>query len=91
MLQVRFFEGPNGAIVILDVTHQAVSNEIGATKLRGRLSRELGGCPVLLRCRIAGALCASGEPSLLRYALDPMIDALPLVGLDLDPPWAHAA
>lgn len=88
---VRFIETPNGPIVVADTPPQLLIDDISATRLRKRLSRTLGEIPVLLRCRIGNSLSFNGDPNLQRHALDPMLDALPVVRIDLDPSLQEAA
>ncbi len=91
MLTVRFIETPNGPIVISDTPPQLLMDEIAATRLRKRLCRNLGDIPVLLRCRIGSSISFNGDPNLQRYAVDPVIDVLPVVGIDLEPSPREAA
>jgi hypothetical protein len=88
---LRFIETPNGPIAVADITPQLLIDEVAATRLRERLTRTLGEIPVLLRCRIGKSLSFSGDPNLQRYAVDPMIDVLPAVRIDLDPSLQEAA
>jgi hypothetical protein len=82
---------PQGPIVVADIPPQLLMDEPAATRLRWRLSRALGEIPVLLRCGIGNSLSFSGDPNLQRYAVGPMIDALPAVRINLGPPLREAA
>lgn len=91
MLTVRFIETHNGPIVVVDTPPQLLMDEVAATRLRKRLSRTLGDIPVLLHCRIGSSISCNGDPNLQRYAVDPMIEAQPVVGIDLEPSLQNAA
>ena len=86
-----FVETPNTTILVVDIEPQLMMNELLATKLRKRLSGRLGGMPVLLRCQVGGAFFFNGDRSLWRYGIDPVVDALPSVAIDVDPPLDEAA
>jgi hypothetical protein len=91
MLFVRFIDSPNGPIVVQDVAREVLQDEVKSTRIRRLLSRSLGGAPVLLRCVDEVAMSFSGDPALHRYGLGASIDAMPLVGIDLDAPFPQAA
>ncbi len=91
LTNVRFVETPNGPVVIADVGALVLLDEIGARRLRQRLSRGLGNARVLLRCPLNNSIAFSGDPNLRRYAVDPVVDSLPVVGIDLEPQWSEAA
>jgi hypothetical protein len=86
-LSLSFFETPNGPLAVVHVQPQQLADEITATRLRRSLSRSLGGLPVILRCRIASSVSFSADDHLRGYAVDPVIDCLPVMslshGLDL--------
>jgi hypothetical protein len=87
----RFVDAPSGLGVIADVDRRLLTDEIAARRLRNRLSQTLGGVPVLLRCRTGDSFAFDGDLGLRRYAADPMLDLLPAVGIDLEPPVDQAA
>jgi hypothetical protein len=84
MSDTRYVETPNATILIVDIEPQLMMDELSATKVRKRLSRTRGGMPVLLRCEIGGAFFFNGDRGLWRYGIDPVVDALPSVLIDLD-------
>jgi hypothetical protein len=88
---VRFIDTPNGPIVVADAEPKVLGDEIYARKLRQSLCRALGNIPVLLRSQAGGSFSFNGDASLRRYAVDPTVDAMPAVGVDLDPPTRKAA
>jgi hypothetical protein len=90
-MQPRFVETPNTPILVVDIEPQLMMNELSMTKLGRRLSARLGGMPVVLRCQIGGSFWFSGERSLWRYAIDPVVDVLPPVAIDLDSLLGEAA
>jgi hypothetical protein len=79
-----FVETPNTPILVVDIEPQLMMNELSATKLRKRLSGRLGGMPVLLRCQIGDSFWFNGERNLWRYAVDPIVDVLPSVAVNVD-------
>jgi hypothetical protein len=92
MLQTaRFLETPNGPIVVVDLPRQMLKDEASATRLRRRLSRALGEMPVVLRCKTDGSVAFNSDLNLQRYAVDPMMDALPAVRIELEPSLREAA
>jgi hypothetical protein len=88
---VRFLDSPNGPIAIADVEAQILTDELSTRRFRQRLAQALGGLPILMRCQTGSSVQCDGPPSLRRYALDPMVEALPPVGIDLNPPVDKAA
>jgi hypothetical protein len=88
---VRFLEGPNGAIAIADVEAAVLADELAAKRLQRSITRGLGGVAVVLRARAGGTFTLGGDASLWRYAVDPAIDALPPVDINLNPPQRDAA
>jgi hypothetical protein len=88
---VRFIETPNGPVVVADTEPQLMMDDVAARRLRTRLSRALGNAPVLLRCQIGSSVSFNGDPGLQRHAVDPMVDAMPSVGIELDPPLREVA
>jgi hypothetical protein len=91
MPRKRYVETPNATIMVMDIEPQLMMNELVATKFRKRLSATHGGIPVLLRCQVGDAFFFNGDRSLWRYGIDPIIDALPSVVIDLDSPLDEAA
>ena len=90
-LRARFIDGPNGPIVVVDVEPQQLADDLAAARFRSDASRALGGAPVLLRCQLGETLAVSGEPHLYRYGVDPVVDVLPVVSLNLESVTAAAA
>jgi len=88
---VRFVDTPNGPLVVADAEPALLMNEVSARRLRRDLSRALGETPVLLRCQIGSSWSFAGDPSLCRYAVDPLLETLPRVSLDIEPPPQRAA
>lgn len=88
---VRFVDAPGGLGVIADVDQRVLMDEIAARRLRNRLSQTFGGVAVLLRCRTVDSFAFDGDLGLQRYAADPMLDLLPAVGIDFEPPVDQAA
>jgi hypothetical protein len=91
MLEARFMDTPTGTLVVVDMTPGLLTDEIASRRFRLTLSRALGDISVILRSRVGESLQFSCDPSLRRYAVDPMVDALPVVGVDLHPPLSEAA
>jgi hypothetical protein len=90
-MQAHFLDTPNGSVVVIDVRLPLLQDEVAAARLRRHISLRLGEQPVLLRCRHGNSFTFNGDPNLRRYAVDPAIDALPVVDIDLDPPSHEAA
>lgn len=91
MQTIRFIETPNGPIAVAEVPRELLADAIAATRLRMRLSRTLGDIPVLLRCKSGNSFTFDGPPHLQRYAVDPMLDALPAVGFCIEASREEAA
>ena len=83
IVKTHFVEHPNGIIAVADIEPQQAMDQTVAASLGRRLSAKLGGLPALLRCRIGSAFFFHGDASLYRYGVDPMIDALPIVEIDV--------
>jgi hypothetical protein len=84
MSDTRYVETPNATILVVDIEPQLMMNERLATKFRKRLSATRGGMPVLLRCQVGEAFFFNGDRSLWRYGIDPVVDALPSVAIEVD-------
>jgi hypothetical protein len=82
-VRARFLEGPNEAIVIVDVEPHQLADTRAAARFCAEASKALGGAPVLLRCQLGDTVAVSGDRHLHRYGLDPIIDALPVVNVNL--------
>lgn len=82
-LNARVIEGPNGAIAVADVSPEQVTDEKTARRLLRRLSMALGGSDAVLRCKRGDALMLEGERHLYRYAVDPMLEVLPIVTVNV--------
>lgn len=91
MQTIRFIETPNGPTAVAEAPRDLLADVISATRLRMRLSRTLGDIPVLLRCKSGDSFIFNGPPYLQRYAVDPMFDALPAVGICLESSLEEAA
>lgn len=82
-IDARVIEGPNGSIAVADVQPQQVMDKAMAARLLRRLSTALGGMPALLRCRLGDTFVFHGECHLYRYGVDPILDVLPVVKIDV--------
>jgi hypothetical protein len=85
----RFIESPNGPVVVADAQPQVLMDQKLAVSLCNRLSTTLGGMPALLRCRLGDTFVLSGSEHLRHYGVDPILEALPLVRIDIEP--GHAS
>lgn len=85
----RFIDAFDGPVLVIDVSADTLADQDAATRLRKSLSRTLAELPVLLRSKKAGSLSYEGEPHLHRYAVDPVVDAYPVVNLQI--PLCEAA
>ena len=82
-LVTRVIDGPNGMIAVADVSPEQVTDQKAARSLLKRLSRALGGAEAVLRCRRGSTFMLQGECHLYRYAVDPTLDVLPTVTVNL--------
>jgi hypothetical protein len=82
-LITRVINGPNGAIAVADVSPEQVTDQKAARRLLGRLSMALGGAEAVLRCRRGSTFMLEGEGHLYRYAVDPVLDVLPTVTVNV--------
>jgi hypothetical protein len=87
----RVIEGPNGAIAVADVSPEQVSDERTARRLLTRLSLALGGSEAVLRCKRGGTFMLEGEHHLYPYAVDPILDVLPTVIVNVSGASGQAA
>ncbi len=81
--KTRFIGAPDETVVVVDVPMYTFDDRDAAMRLRKCLSRSLGELPVLLRCSGDGSLSYEGEPHLHRFALDPVVDAHPVVNVEI--------
>jgi hypothetical protein len=82
-LTARVIDGPNGIIAVADVSPEQVADQNAARRLLRRLSMALGGAEAVLRCKRGNAFVLEGEGHLYRYAVDPMLDVLPTVTVNV--------
>jgi hypothetical protein len=82
-LNVRFIDTPEVPIVVVDVEPSVLADEVGAKRLCKLLGRTLGDLPVLLRSSCEQTVRLEGPSHLSRYALDPVIDAYPVVSIQV--------
>jgi hypothetical protein len=82
-LQTHLVEHPNGTIAVADVEPQVAADRAMTASLRRRLSASLGGMPALLRCKLGDTFVLSGEEHLYRYGVDPVVDVLPVIEIDI--------
>ena len=82
-LNVRFIDTPDVPIVVVEVAPSVLEDEVGAKRLCKLLSRALGDLPVLLRSTGEQAVRFEGPSHLSRYALDPVVDAYPVVSIEV--------
>jgi hypothetical protein len=83
LLDIRFVDSPNGSIAVADVQPQLVMDKALAPRLCRRLSDALGGMPALLRCQLGDTFVLACEPHLRRYGVDPILDTLQPVKVEL--------
>jgi hypothetical protein len=83
ILDTRLIESPNGSIAVADVQPLLVMDKALAPHLRGRLSNALGGMPALLRCQLGSVFMLDCEPHLRRYGVDPILDVLPAIKIEV--------
>jgi hypothetical protein len=84
-LAARFISTPNEPIVIANASPEVLRDSAGAARLRRSLSRALADLPVALRNRQDNVYAIDGDEAAMRYAFDPMLDTLPVVGIVLEP------
>jgi hypothetical protein len=89
VLYAHFFESPNGPVVIAKAEPLTLMDSALADRIHRILTNRLGGMPVVLRCQLHDTFLLRGDRSLYRYAVDPAVDMLPLVRLDLEPKTAQ--
>jgi hypothetical protein len=82
-LTTRVIDGPNGMIAVADVSPEQVTDEKTARAMLRRLSMALGGADAVLRCKRGNAFVLEGEPHLYRYAVEPVLDVLPTVTVNV--------
>jgi hypothetical protein len=78
-LNARVMDGPNGVIAVGDVTVGQVRDKKTAKRLLMFLRVAFGGAEAVLRCKQGDTFILEGEPCLYRYAVDPLVDVLPVV------------
>lgn len=83
LLDTRLIESPNGSIAVADVQPQLLMDKALAPRLRRRLSNVLGGMPALLRCQLGNTFVLDCEPHLRRYGVDPILDVLPTIKIEV--------
>jgi hypothetical protein len=84
-LEARFISTPNEPIVIANASPELLRDTAGAAQLRRSLSRSLGELPVVLRYRQGNIYAIDGDEIGRRYAFDPLLESLPVVGIVLEP------
>jgi hypothetical protein len=89
--RVSFVAAYDGPVVIEHVPPSALADPDAAQRSCRRLSRALGGLPVIQRSAAGNAMLFGGDPSLRRFAADPVVDCLPVVELAVRVPLAAAA
>ncbi len=82
-LTARVIDGPNGMIAVADVSPEQVTDQKAARRLLKRLSMALGGAEAVLRCKRGSTFILEGECHLYRYAVDPILDVLPTVTVNV--------
>lgn len=82
-LHVRFIDTPEVPIVVVEVNASVLEDEVGAKRLCRSLGRTLGDLPVLLRSTDRQTVRFEGPSHLSRYALDPVVDAYPVLSIEL--------
>jgi hypothetical protein len=84
-LEARFISTPNEPIAIVNASPEVLRDTEGAAQLRRSLSRALGQLPVVLRYRQGNVYAIDGDEIGRRYAFDPLVESLPVVGIVLAP------
>jgi len=83
-LKTHLVEHPNGTIAVADIEPDQILDRAVAARLRSRLSAILGGMPALLRYKDGEDLYVlSGDAHLHRYGVDPIIDVLPSIEVNV--------
>lgn len=82
---VSFLGIPNGHLAIVHVAAGEIVDAEVARRQINVLRSLLDGMPVVMRCRDGLASTVVGEGRDARYALDPQIDALPVLRLAMVP------
>jgi hypothetical protein len=90
-LEARFIPTPNEPLVIASVRPELLRDSAASARLRRSLSRSLADLPVALRYRQGNAYAIDGDEPATRYAFDPLLDTLPVIGIVLEPPVRRAA
>jgi hypothetical protein len=88
---VSFLETGRGRVAIVHVQPQQLVDEIECRRLRRTLGRVLAGMDVILRCRMGDSVSCDADAHLRHHALNPEVDFLPVVMLDLVRPESRAA
>lgn len=90
-LEARFLPTPNEPLVIANASPEVLRDRVSSSQLRRTLSRTLAGLPVALRYRQENVYAIDGDQAAVRYAFDPALEALPAVGIVLEPRLHKAA
>ncbi len=90
-LEARFISTPNEPIVIANASPEVLRDSASSARLHRSLSRSLADLPVALRYRQGNVYAIDGDETAMRYAFDPLLDNLPVVGIVLEPRLRKAA
>ena len=81
--RVSFLETGQGTIAIVHVEPQQLVDEIACRRQRRAIGRALAGMDVILRCRLGDAVSCHADAHLRHHALEPEVDYLPVVALEI--------
>jgi hypothetical protein len=83
LCKVHLVEHANGTVAVADIEPGIAADQPSATSLRRRLSGRLGGMETLLRCRLGNVFILSGNEHLYRYGVDPIVEVMPTLDIDV--------
>jgi hypothetical protein len=79
---VSFLETCDAPVVVVHVHPRDLLDTRGAARTQACVRSLLGGLDVVLRARFGERLLFGGDQRLYRYAVDPTVDALPILRLE---------
>ena len=79
---ISFVETCDAPVGILHVYPRDLLNTASAARTRAHVRSLLGGLDVVQRARVGEQVFFDGDQRLYRYAVDPMVDALPILRLE---------
>lgn len=79
---IVFLDTPTGAVVVGTVDLAQIADDLACEKLRRRIEQRYATPEVILRYPLGAGFRFNGPRHLWRWAVDPVVDALPSIPFD---------